>query len=105
MMTESRIKEIIRESVDKVLNEEKKSTYGPNGYRIVKGGMDFTVDGEKIHSVVSVVTRSGRQAYHVSVDDHCYVIYAEWEGKSHIYQCPYIFDELLDAIKTLPIPS
>lgn len=105
MMTERRIREIIRESVDKVLNEEKKPGYGPNGYRIVKGGMDFTVDGEKMHSAVSVVTRNGRQAYHVGIDDHCYVIYAEWNGKSHIYQCPYIFGELLDAIKTLPIPS
>ncbi len=29
-MTERRIKEIIRESVDKVLNEEKKLGYGLN---------------------------------------------------------------------------
>lgn len=96
MMTESR-KQSER--------QQKKPTYGPSGYRIVKGGMDFTVDGKEMHSVVSVVTRNGRQAYHVGIDDHCYTIYAELEGKSHKYQSLYIFDELFDALKSLPAPS
>lgn len=45
-ITESEIRDMILESVSKILSESK-SEYGPNGYRIVKGGMDYTIKGEK----------------------------------------------------------
>lgn len=102
MMTELRIKEIIRETTKKVLNEEKKSAYGPNGYRIVKGGMDFTVKGKKKHSAVSVANHDNTMIYHVVEDDHCYTFYVTDEGESEQYQYPYLFDEFYEAFKTLP---
>ena len=105
IIKESQLKEIVREAVRCVLSEGKKEKYGPNGYRIVKGGMDYTVNGEKRHSAISVIDRSGGQSYHVDEDDHCYVFYATWKGKTELYQYPYIFDELLDAIKMLPKPE
>lgn len=103
-ITESEIRDIIRESVEQILSESE-SEYGPNGYRIVKDGMDYTIKGEKQHSVISVVNDDGSQAYHIDIDDHCYKFFATIDGKSEAYQYPYIFDELLDAIKMLPRPS
>ena len=92
------------EKIRIVLSEEKKE-YGINGYYIAKGGCDYVYEGEKRHSVISVVHKSGNQKYHIDGDDHCYVFYAERDGKAELYQYPYIFDELLDAIKMLPILS
>ncbi len=103
-ITESEIRDMVRESVERILSESK-SEYGPNGYRIVKGGMDYTIKGEKRHSAISVVSEGGSQAYHIGTDDHCYKFYVTMDGKSEAYQYPYIFDELLDAIKMLPRPS
>lgn len=104
-ITESEIRDMILESVSKILSESK-SEYGPNGYRIVKGGMDYTIKGEKRHSLISVVNDDGSQAYHIVEDDHCYTFYVSREGKdTHQYQYPYIFDELYEAFKLLPPPS
>lgn len=103
-ISESEIRDMVRESVEQILSESK-SEYGPNGYRIVKGGMDYTIKGEKQHSKISVVSEGGSQAYHIDTDDHCYTFYVTIDGKSEAYQYPYIFDELLDAIKMLPRPS
>lgn len=83
----------------------REGQYGTNGYRLVKDGMDIEVDGKKLHSAISVVNKYGT-AYHVVEDDHCYTFYVSEEGKkAKHYQYPYIFDELLDAVKTLPTPS
>lgn len=103
-ITESEIRDMVRESVERILSESK-SEYGPNGYRIVKGGMDYIIKGDKRHSVISVVSQEGSQAYHIDTDDHCYKFYVTMGDKSEAYQYPYIFDELLDAIKMLPRPS
>lgn len=130
--TESELKAVVRESVKKYLNERstgcnsserliaeseaKKETkkrpsdkkdgkVGINGYRIEKDGCDYVYDGEKCHSVISVVNRYGNQKYHIDTDDHCYVFFVEMDGKTREYEFPYIFDELLDAIKMLPRPS
>lgn len=103
-ITESEIRDMVRESVEQILSESE-SEYGPNGYRIVKGGMDYTIKGEKMHSVISVVNKYGT-AYHVIEDDHCYTFdVSDNDEEGHHYQYPYIFDELLDAIKMLPRPS
>ncbi len=103
-ITESEIRDMIRESVERILSESK-SEYGPNGYRIVKGGMDYTIKGEKMHSAISVVNKYGT-AYHVIEDDHCYTFdVSDNDEEGRHYQYPYIFDELLDAIKMLPRPS
>jgi hypothetical protein len=84
---------------------ESKKKVGINGYYIAKGGCDYVYKGEKCHSVISVVHKSGKQKYHIDEDDHCYVFYAELGGKTERYENPYIFDELLEAIKMLPEPS
>jgi hypothetical protein len=105
-ITESELKGIIAESVKlivKTLNESKK--LGVNGYYIVKDGCDYIYKGEKCHSVISVIHKSEEQKYHIDEDDHCYVFYAELDGKTDRYEHPYIFDELLEAIKMLPTPS
>lgn len=102
-ITESEIRDMVRESVERILSESK-SEYGPNGYRIVKGGMDYTIKGKKQHSKISVVNKYGT-AYHIVEDDHCYTFYVSREGKdTHQYQYPYIFDELYEAFKLLPPP-
>lgn len=103
VIKESQLRSIVRETVKTMLSEDK-GQYGPNGYRIVKGGMDYTVNGEKRHSAISVVNEFGT-AYHIVEDDHCYTFYVTRKGNSHQYQYPYIFEELLDAIKTLPKPE
>lgn len=103
-ITESQLKQFIKECIRETI-AEKEEQYGPNGYRIVKGGMDYTINGEKRHSAISVVDKSGNQSYHIGTDDHCYIFYATWKGKTERYENPYIFDELLDAIKTLPKPE
>lgn len=103
-ITESEIRDIVRESVELILSESE-SEYGPNEYRIVKGGMDYTINGDKRHSKISVVNKYG-MAYHIVEDDHCYTFDVSENGKEgHHYQYPYIFDELLDAIQMLPRPS
>ena len=104
-ITESHLRHIIKESISKVL-EESSREYGPNGYYIAKKGVDYKYNGEKQHSVISVVSKSGNQRYHIDIDDHCYVLYWDTDNKeAEIYENPYIFDELLDAIKMLPRPS
>ena len=104
-ITESHLRYIISESIRKVL-EESSREYGPNGYYIAKKGVDYKYNGEKRHSVISVVNKSGNQRYHIDTDDHCYVIYWDMDNKeAERYENPYIFDELLDAIKMLPRPS
>lgn len=100
VIKESQLRSIVREAVKTVLYEGKEA-YGPNGYRIVKGGMDYTVNGEKRHSAISVVNEFGT-AYHIVEDDHCYTFYVTRKGKSHQYQYPYVFTELFEAFKLLP---
>jgi hypothetical protein len=105
-LTEAELKNIIAESVKQVvrtLGESKK--LGVNNYYIAKDGCDYTLNGEKRHSVISVVHKSEKQKYHIDEDDHCYVFFAEMDGKTDRYENPYIFDELLDAIKMLPTLS
>lgn len=110
-LTDSKLRSIINEAIseflmeaeDKAVNDGKKR--GPNGYSIEKNGCDYIYRGKKRHSVISVVNRYGNQKYHIDTDDHCYVFYAEMDGKTEDYPHPYIFDELLDAIKMLPQPS
>lgn len=105
-LTETELKGIIAESVKQVvrtLGESKK--LGINNYYIAKDGCDYTLNGEKRHSVISVVHKSEKQKYHIDEDDHCYVFFAEMDGKTDRYENPYIFDELLDAIKMLPTLS
>lgn len=89
---------------NRIVPSEEKKEYGINGYYIAKGGCDYVYKGEKCHSVISVVHKSGKQKYHIDEDDHCYVFYVERDGETELYQYPYIFDELLDAIKMLPTP-
>lgn len=101
-ITESDLHKMIKESITRILTESSKK-YGPNGYYIEKNGCDYIYNGEKCHSRISVVYKNGKQKYHIDEDDHCYVFYVEMNGKeAHNYENPYIFDELLDAIKMLP---
>ena len=82
---------------------EKK--LGKNGYYIEKSGCDYVYKGEKLHSVISVVHRSGQQKYHIGIDDHCYVFYMELDGgESRSCGNTHIFEELLEALKLLPPP-
>lgn len=82
-----------------------KNKLGVNNYYIEKNGCDYTYNGKKLHSVISVVHKSEKQKYHVEIDDSCYVFYIELDGKeTKRYNNTYIFDELLDALKLLPSP-
>lgn len=102
-LTEAELKGIISDSIKRVvrnLNESKK--LGINNYYIAKDGVDYVYNGEKRHSIISVVHKSEEQKYHIDEDDHCYVFFAEMNGKTDRYEHPYIFDELLEAIKMLP---
>ena len=83
-----------------------KNKLGVNGYYIEKDGCDFMYNGEKLHSVISVIHSSEKQKYHIGVDDHCYVFYVEIDGReARTYSNPHIFDELLDALKLLSSPQ
>ena len=99
-ITEAQLKQFIKECIRETINE-KKEEYSPNGYRIVKGGMDYTIKGEKRHSAISVVNEFGT-AYHIVEDDHCYTFFVTRKGDSHQYQYPYIFTELQEAFNLLP---
>lgn len=103
-LKESDLRNIVKECVCGILNESKKKV-GINGYYIAKNGCDYEYNGEKYHSVISVIHKSEKQKYHIGEDDHCYVFYLELGGKTERYENPYIFDELLEAIKMLPEPS
>ncbi len=103
-LKESDLRNIVKECVCGILNESKKKV-GINGYYIAKNGCDYEYNGEKYHSVISVIHKSEKQKYHIGEDDHCYVFYIELGGKTERYENPYIFDELLEAIKMLPEPS
>ena len=64
------------------------------------GDFEAVVDGEGYYHDIR---NCGK--YHIGEDDHCYVFYIELGGKTERYENPYIFDELLEAIKMLPEPS
>lgn len=106
-LTENTLRKIISESIRKMLIEKQEKKIGINGYYIEKNGLPITYKGQEMKSVISVVHKSKRQAYHICEDDHCYVFYTSTDGikNAEKYENPYIFDELLEAIKMLPIPS
>lgn len=101
------VKECIRKVIQENIDERMNRKYGVNGYYIEKNGMPIIYKGQEMKSVISVVYKDGGQAYHICEDDHCYVFYVSTNGvkKAERYENPYIFDELLEAIKMLPIPS
>lgn len=110
-ITESDIRRMVAKCLREIIHENKKKDrerkYGINGYYIEKDGVTLLYKGEKMKSIISVIHRSGEQAYHICIDDHCYVFYVSTNGEKEVrkYEFPYIFDELLEAIKMLPIPS
>ena len=105
-LKESDIQKMVWQVLQEITDKKKASKkVGPNGYYIAKNGLDYEYKGEKRRSIISVSKPDRGQAYHIDEDDHCYIFYAESQGKTERYENPYIFDELLDAIKMLPLPS
>lgn len=107
VINECDIRRMVKECIRKIIQEDIERKCGPNGYYIERNGLPIVYKGQKMNSIISVVYKNGGQAYHICEDDHCYVFYASTNGVKNAerYENPYIFDELLEAIKMLPAPS
>ena len=94
-ITESEIKDMVRESVELILSEGH--IYKPVAYN-----KTITLNnGVKQKALVTLSDGAG--AYHIGIDDGCYVIHQENEdGTMQDESTMYIFPELHKALKNLP---
>lgn len=88
-ITESEIKNIVRECVQRICEDSDES-------------LKFTDDdGCEWEAVTSF--RNGKGIGYIVEDDGCYLIYTK--GKNGYWRSEYIFPEAFEALKKLPNPD
>lgn len=94
-ISEPEIRDMIRESVERILSESH--IYKPVAYN----KMITLNNGVKQKALVTLSDGAG--VYHIGIDDGCYVIHQEKEdGTMQDESTMYIFPELHKALKNLP---
>lgn len=99
-LNESQIRQIVRESMRKVLNEKHNShTYQPIGshkFWTDNGSVEWT-------SIVTLQCPSSGQCCHIAEDDGCYVLFNGHGLKDkNCEHLKYIFREAFETLKSLP---